>query len=290
MLVLMLAGYAAPAFAARKSGADPGRYNLTWNSPSGDASGSMPIGNGELAANVWVEQNGDIVFYMSRTDSWSETGELYKLGRVRVSFNPSIVSSSDFIQTLDLGHGRIGLKGSGLDLAFWIDSEQPVIRIAGKSREGTSVSARAEVWRDKVERIDPSDAGSLVRSMSAFPDSLEFHIYPDDILDCEDAVVVRHRNRCSSYDMTLDLQGIEIEDRASHDPFLDRCFGFRMEGKGLRKQSPLELASDGAVKDIDIRIASECGIFHDADQFFVIIKIGITDDQSLFGNFLFHNG
>ena len=77
-------------------------YDLVWDTPSEDASGSMPIGNGEVGANVWVEPNGDLVFYISRTDSWSETGELYKLGRIRVSITPSIVSGDDFSQTLDL--------------------------------------------------------------------------------------------------------------------------------------------------------------------------------------------
>jgi hypothetical protein len=37
------------------------RYTVAWDSPSADYNGSMPIGNGELAANVWVEPTGDLV-------------------------------------------------------------------------------------------------------------------------------------------------------------------------------------------------------------------------------------
>jgi hypothetical protein len=33
------------------------QYNVVWDSPSRDASGSMPIGNGDLGANVWVEES-----------------------------------------------------------------------------------------------------------------------------------------------------------------------------------------------------------------------------------------
>lgn len=241
-------------------------YELVWDTPSEDASGSMPIGNGEVGANVWVEPNGDLVFYISRTDSWSETGELYKLGRIRVSITPSIVSGDDFSQTLNLADGRIALHGAGTDLSFWIDSEQPVIRIAGNSREGVSVTAKAEVWRDRQMRITPEYAGNCCRSISGFSDDVVFHRYPDDILDAEDAVMVRHRNICSSYDATLDLEGIEIADRASYDPFKDRCFGFRMEGSGLAKSSPLELASSGAVKSIDICISTDSGIYSDPDE------------------------
>ncbi|HUZ07389.1 MAG TPA: DUF5703 domain-containing protein [Candidatus Paceibacterota bacterium] len=65
------------------------RYNVVWNSPGLDASGSMPIGNGEVGLNVWVEANGDLVFYISRTDAWSECNRLLKLGRVRVHLSPN---------------------------------------------------------------------------------------------------------------------------------------------------------------------------------------------------------
>ncbi len=247
-------------------GSEVSKYDLVWDSPSGDASGNMPIGNGEVGANVWVESNGDLVFYMSRTDSWSETGELYKLGRVRVSFSPSIVSGGDFSQILDLADGRIKLHGAGTDLSFWIDSEQPVIRIAGSSKEGVSVRAKAEVWRDRQERITPEYANNCCRSISGFPEDVVFSRYPDEILDSEDAVTVRHHNVCSSYDVTLDLEGIEIENRAVYDPFKDRCFGFRMEGKGLKKTSQVGLESTGYLKNIDIRIATDSGIYPDPDD------------------------
>ncbi len=40
-------------------------YNVVWDSPSKDASGSMPIGNGDFGANVWVEENGDIICFFA---------------------------------------------------------------------------------------------------------------------------------------------------------------------------------------------------------------------------------
>ena len=49
----------------------PDPYNVIWDSPSKDYNGSMPIGNGDLAANVWVEPSGDLVFYVSKSDSWT---------------------------------------------------------------------------------------------------------------------------------------------------------------------------------------------------------------------------
>ena len=65
------------------------QYNITWDSPSKDFNGSMPIGNGDIGANVWVEEGGDLLFYIGKTDSYSENARLLKLGRLRVRFSPN---------------------------------------------------------------------------------------------------------------------------------------------------------------------------------------------------------
>jgi len=58
-------------------------YNVTWTTPSTNGSpGSMPIGNGDITANVWVENNGgDLVMYLGKSDAWSEGTRLLKVGR-----------------------------------------------------------------------------------------------------------------------------------------------------------------------------------------------------------------
>jgi len=48
-----------------------GAYNVVWDTPSKDASESMPCGGGDIGLNVWVE-NGDILFYMQRSGSLAE--------------------------------------------------------------------------------------------------------------------------------------------------------------------------------------------------------------------------
>ena len=66
-------------------------HHVVWDSPSQDMHGSMPIGNGDLAANFWVEPGGDLVFYLSKTDSWDGEQELLKLGRVRIRLDKPFV-------------------------------------------------------------------------------------------------------------------------------------------------------------------------------------------------------
>ncbi len=66
-----------------------GANDVTWNSLGTNENDSMPIGNGDLAANLWTEQNGDLVLLLAKSDAWSENGQLLKLGRVRVRLLPN---------------------------------------------------------------------------------------------------------------------------------------------------------------------------------------------------------
>ena len=80
--------------AIRAEAADtPFPEDLTWTTPSGDSHGSMPLGNGDIGLNVWVEKSGDLLFYISKTDAWSDNvggnKGLLKLGRVRVRLDPN---------------------------------------------------------------------------------------------------------------------------------------------------------------------------------------------------------
>ena len=43
------------------------RYNVVWNSPSADASGVMPLGNGDVAAGVYALQDGDLYLLCRKT-------------------------------------------------------------------------------------------------------------------------------------------------------------------------------------------------------------------------------
>ncbi|MGW8258449.1 MAG: DUF5703 domain-containing protein, partial [Thermoguttaceae bacterium] len=107
-------------------------YNVVWTSPSKDCNGSMPIGNGEMGLNVWVEPNGDLVFLCGRTDSWDENMRLCKIGRVRITFDPALTAGS-FRQTLRLRQGEIEIQGgkedSGITVRLWPDANHQVVLV-----------------------------------------------------------------------------------------------------------------------------------------------------------------
>jgi hypothetical protein len=87
-------------------------YKVAWASQSSGPSGSMPIGNGDIGANVWVDSSGLLQLYISKTDAYSEIGRLLKIGKISISTSPSILDGATFSQTLDIQTGSIIIKAT----------------------------------------------------------------------------------------------------------------------------------------------------------------------------------
>src|SRR4029077_19008704 len=104
--------------------------DVTWNSPGTNENDSMPLGNGDVAANVWTEQNGDLVLLVAKADAWTELGKLVKLGRVRIKLNPNpFAGATNFTQVLKLENGSIELKSGENTVRVWIDANHPVMHV-----------------------------------------------------------------------------------------------------------------------------------------------------------------
>src|SRR5882762_11744904 len=81
--------------------------NVTWHSLGTNENDSMPLGNGDIALDVWTEQNGDIVLLLAKSDAWSENGQLLKLARVRVKLSPNpFTATPAFAEKLKLETGE----------------------------------------------------------------------------------------------------------------------------------------------------------------------------------------
>ena len=119
----------------------------------------MPIGNGDIGLNVWVEENGDLLFYISKTDAWSGNGRLLKLGRVRVKIYPNPMKSGMSLkQELHLKQGeiRITMGKPAIDIRLWVDANYPAIRLEATSSKKIDIEVSLEVWRtEKREITDP---------------------------------------------------------------------------------------------------------------------------------------
>jgi hypothetical protein len=221
-------------------------YNVVWNSPSKNSAGSMPTGNGDIGLNVWVEENGDLLFYISKTDAWSETVRLLKLGRVRVRITPNpFAAGQPFQQTLQLRNGEIRIHAGKPDqearIGIWADANYPIIRVDAETARPSEVQVIYERWRDQQRVLE----GAEVQSAEGLEDGPEPLIsYGDAIhLEAEDSVIWFHRNAKSAYQSTMKLQGLGDAIAALPDPLLHRTFGAAMMGDDFTRMNPTALRS-----------------------------------------------
>jgi len=211
---------------------------LTWNTPSKDSSGSMPLGNGDIGLNVWVEEDGDLLFYLSKTDAWDENARLLKLGRVRVSLSPNpFAADTQFRQDLALATGCIRIQSSIDNLqstiSIWVDANRPVVRVEIDAEQPVEVKVSLELWRTAERDRESAEAhcGAGFRTLQE-----RERVYPDTVVTTtEDAVVWCHRNRTSCWAATLEHQDMAAWITQGHDPLIHRTFGALLRGEGLVK-------------------------------------------------------
>jgi len=230
----LLAGL--PIAAATSS---PNPYRVVWSTPGKDYRDSMPIGNGDLAANVWTEANGDVVLLLSKTDAWSENGELLKLGRVRIHLSPAAFTASpDFRQVLRPRQGEIDLRGARHTTArIWVDANAPVLHVELHSDAPLRLRADAELWRTRPRRTAHSKQNiELSRGMREVDGNPQGYveIEPDTVLPATATRITwLHENTRSIYPAVLQNQHLQQLLAKYPDPLLHRIFGVSMQGPGL---------------------------------------------------------
>ena len=122
-------------------------YNIIWTTPSENATGSMPIGGGNLQLNAWREKD-DLLFYLGSTDSYMDhSTQLGKLGRVRLQIFPNPFSTT-FKQELNLQESEIVFTGDeGFQLKVWVDVFHTVVHVEMQSENPVEVVAHYETWK-----------------------------------------------------------------------------------------------------------------------------------------------
>lgn len=220
-------------------------YDVTWDSPSHDASGSMPLGNGDLAVNVWVDPSGDVLLLLAKTDAWDENSLLLKLGRVRIRLSPSPLSAGAiFEQKLRLSSAEITIRLGDARLRVWADANAPVIRVDVDSESDSVVTATVECWRDEPRTIK-TQTGDMFRQLGG-ADPHPTVVHPDQFFDDADSVTWCHHNAArepDAYAVNMRLQGLgDLVGKLPH-PLTGRTFGATVAGDGFEKLDRRSLRS-----------------------------------------------
>ena len=208
--------------------------NVVWDSPSKDSGGSMPLGNGDIGLNAWVEDNGDLLFFISKTDSWTDSGRLVKLGQVRVKFDPPLAVKESFRQELKLRDGSLliesKIQNSPLKIRLWVDANRPVIHIEGESKQDIQAQVGLSVWRTKDLDMQKESSIGYLSEQNAGPIMEK----ADTVLPQKDnRIVWYHRNEGTIVPLAMKLQGVESLLPLVHDPILHNSFGGAISGKGM---------------------------------------------------------
>jgi len=243
-------------------------YNVVWDTPSKNASGSMPLGNGDTALNVWVEENGDLLFYIAKSDSWDGNQTLLKLGRVRVKLKPNpFLEGQHFKQELKLRESEImitgGKSGEEISLRVWVDANAPVIHVEANGDQAFELETTLESWRNETTEL-PAELANGVRALSGGP---PVFIESDTILPARDNTIRwYHRNKKSVYEMVMKGQHLDSLIAKYPDPLLNRTFGGMIMGEGLASKDKQTLKSSKARKNFLLSVHALTAQTQSADE------------------------
>ncbi|MCD6597934.1 MAG: hypothetical protein J7L04_09620, partial [Bacteroidales bacterium] len=236
--------------------------NVVWNSPSLNSMGSMPAGNGDIGINLWVEKNGDLLFYLSKTDAWSENGRLLKIGKIRLSLSPNpFKAGNSFLQELILEDGVIHIKAGNdenrIVINTWVDANNPVVELNVKSSIPISAKVSTEPWRTKRRQIKSDTEIHSAYGLNG-EDGPDVFVEKDEIVaDSNEGIIWLHRNNRSVWKDNLKLQGLENYAKSNNDPLLHRTFGGLIRSGQMKKLNSGQMETSIPLNQFSVSVYTE---------------------------------
>ena len=206
-------------------------YNVTWDSPSENHHGSMPLGNGDIGINAWIAPAGDVQFYIGKTDAWDDNARLVKVGAIRVHLEPNPFADNwPFRQTLSLRDATLKVEaGEGarrVGVQVWVDANLPVVHVAVESASPVDATAAIELWRtQRYEETQLQTSDILLNRKLPDQRQVSMVIEPDTILTGQQNRIgwYHHNGKSVGPQLLAEIQG--LTGFAQPDPLLDRTFG-----------------------------------------------------------------
>lgn len=232
LVVVLIAGNLQ---GAQTSDPTPNPYQVVWDSPSEDWGGSMPIGNGEVAVNVWFDGQGRVHLLFARTDAWDDYGRLVKVGAVDVALTGGELApeqATPFRQELDATTGIVrasyGAEGNETRVKVWVEPNRPNVVVEIESDHELAPTAETTLLRDQNETLVAPEVSDLWHT----PDNSERVVVQSDkilaspSLEASRRVGTFHRNvKTKYYDEIAKTQGLDDIPCYSADPYVNRTFG-----------------------------------------------------------------
>jgi hypothetical protein len=216
------------------------QYNVVWDTQSKSSEESMPVGGGDIGCNVWVE-NGDILFYMSRSGTFDENNTMLKLGRTRIQLepNPFTGEGATFKQELKLRDGCVYITGKNKEveatIKLWVEVFRPQIHLDIESSKPVTVKSTYETWRTENHELAKNERMQSLSFLGTEPDNIPLITYRDSISHTNGKVMWYHRNRNDDlvFDKEVTQQHLDPIRNQLWNPLKNLTFGGSMEGEDM---------------------------------------------------------
>lgn len=205
--------------------------DYVWTTQSQNSSGSMPCGGHDVGMNVWVE-NGDILFYVSKSGMLDENNTLLKAGRFRLNIKGQPFSGSDFEQRLCLDDGAIYIKGKGISIRLWADVYQPKVFVEMNATHKADATLSYESWRYKDRPVTKAECqqGSYKWNIPA-----DCTTFADSIKAAKSSIDFWHTNRSYTvFDYTVSREGLDAIKDELYNPIGGKTFGGSITMPGFK--------------------------------------------------------
>ncbi|WP_443701819.1 DUF5703 domain-containing protein [Prevotella sp.] len=216
---------------AGKAVADYKPKDYVWTTQSQNSAGSMPCGGHDVGMNVWVE-NGDILFYVSKSGMFDENNTLLKAGRFRLNIKGQPFSGTDFEQRLCLDDGAIYIKGKGISIRLWADVYQPKVFVEMNATHKADATLSYESWRYKDRPVTKAECqqGSYKWNIPA-----DCTTFADSIKAAKSSIDFWHTNRSYTvFDYTVSREGLDAIKDELYNPIGGKTFGGSITMPGFR--------------------------------------------------------
>ncbi|EEX45484.1 hypothetical protein BACFIN_06775 [Bacteroides finegoldii DSM 17565] len=202
----------------------------------------MPCGGGDIGMNIWVEE-GDILFYLSRSGTFDENNCQLKQGRFRIRLFPSpFKDAKDFRQELKLKDGYVEVSAGGTQIQLWADVYHPVVHVEITNAQPLRTEVSYENWRYK-ERMIRKGEGQQCSYKWAPPKgavttadfvSLSSKRELPGMTKKENLLLFYHRNpEQTVFDIVVAQQGMENVKSQMMNPLKHLTFGGYLFGDNL---------------------------------------------------------
>ncbi len=251
-------------------------YNVVWNSPSRDASGQMPMGNGDIAGGVYAIEDGDLYLLLAKNDAFTYSGDIFKTGRLRVSLSPNpFIKGKAFKQTLDLATGSIQIEADEVNLRIWTDANRPVYHIEIDAPHDISVQTTPEFWK----RFDACNFNNFDVTGANMPEQVPDIPTQDTKLE-QNGHIIWYYNVGDRSVFQSDMEYYDVGHMISEfpDPYRFNTFGNLLESPDLTLQNG---ALKGRGSKFDIRIHSLTAQFPNIDEWIQTIEEQAKDGRNV---------